>query len=254
MCVSTGQEALHLNHLSLPCSSCTWQNFPVLQISLPPSMCDSALRNSIIKYYELYIIILHHCYITFSKWTKNTRIQNNSFNFMHQFCLGSIVVITLIFLPSMVVMSASLPTVKELVTDLPGVLEVITKSLPLCLISVIGLMSFAILMTSSGSSVDKTSFVLIPAQLNLKARMEKCLCCEFYSHPWPWGTPRSSPESKPAMFRWIPCFLEGLGSPSAKWAGGCDRCVKLNTMWRAWGGSHLLILEGKGVPGLMGNE
>lgn len=59
---------------------------------------------------------------------------------------------TLSFLPSMVLISASLPMVKELVTDLPGVLEVTTKSFPFCLISVTGLMSLAILMTSSGRS------------------------------------------------------------------------------------------------------
>lgn len=67
---------------------------------------------------------------------------------------------TLSFLPSMVVISASLPMVKELVTVFPGVLEVTTKSLPFCLISVIGLMSLAILMTSSGSSGIKNTHLL----------------------------------------------------------------------------------------------
>ncbi|TNN67660.1 hypothetical protein EYF80_022124 [Liparis tanakae] len=52
----------------------------------------------------------------------------------------------------MVVISASFPMVKELVTVCPGVLEVTTKSLPFCWISVMGLMSLAILMTCSGSS------------------------------------------------------------------------------------------------------
>lgn len=65
---------------------------------------------------------------------------------------------TLSFLPSMVVISASLPMVKELVKVFPGVLEVTTKSLPFCLISVIGLTSLAILMTSSGSSGVKNTF------------------------------------------------------------------------------------------------
>lgn len=61
----------------------------------------------------------------------------------------------------MVVISASLPMVKELVTDFPGVLEVTTKSLPFCLISVIGLMSLATLMMSSGSSVEQNTDYLV---------------------------------------------------------------------------------------------
>lgn len=51
----------------------------------------------------------------------------------------------------MVVMSASLPSVNELVTDLLGVLDVTTKSLPFCCISTTGLISLAILMVSSGN-------------------------------------------------------------------------------------------------------
>ncbi len=57
---------------------------------------------------------------------------------------------TLSFLPSMVVISASLPMVKEFVTFFPGVLDVMVKSLPFCWISITGLTSLAILMTSSG--------------------------------------------------------------------------------------------------------
>lgn len=58
----------------------------------------------------------------------------------------------------MVVMSASLPSVNELVTDLLGVLDVTTKSLPFCCISTTGLISLAILMVSSGNpaKIDKT--------------------------------------------------------------------------------------------------
>lgn len=51
----------------------------------------------------------------------------------------------------MVVMSASLPSVNELVTDLLGVLDVTTKSLPFCCISTTGLISLAILIVSSGN-------------------------------------------------------------------------------------------------------
>lgn len=58
---------------------------------------------------------------------------------------------TFSFLPSMVVMSASLPSVNELVTDLLGVLDVTTKSLPFCCISITGLISLANLIVSSGN-------------------------------------------------------------------------------------------------------
>lgn len=175
---------------------------------------------------------------------------------------------TLIFLPSMVVISASLPMVKELVTVFPGVLEVTTKSLPFCLISVIGLMSLAIFMTSAGSSGkhSTSSFLFIPAVRNNESLNCNCWLCGYnikkksltttkwplclqlpkiiyffiificrplqlyqspwfvFSHPWPWGTPRSSPGSRPAMFHWRPCFLEDLDSPSPRWAGGWDGC------------------------------
>lgn len=53
----------------------------------------------------------------------------------------------------MVVMSASLPSVNELVTDLLGVLDVTTKSLPFCCISITGLISLANLIVSSGNPV-----------------------------------------------------------------------------------------------------
>lgn len=59
---------------------------------------------------------------------------------------------TLSFLPSRVVISASLPMVKEFVTVFPGVLDVMVKLLPFCWISVTGLTSLAILMTSSGKA------------------------------------------------------------------------------------------------------
>jgi len=50
----------------------------------------------------------------------------------------------------MVVISASLPMVNELVTVFPGVLDVMVKSLPFCWISVTGLTSLASLIISSG--------------------------------------------------------------------------------------------------------
>lgn len=87
---------------------------------------------------------------------------------------------TLRFLPSMVVISASLPMVKELVTVFPGVLEVITKSLPLCLISVIGLMSLAILITSAGRSGKGEGMFLI---LRFHSR-ERNHDCQTVSPAW----------------------------------------------------------------------
>lgn len=135
---------------------------------------------------------------------------------------------TLSFLPSMVVISASLPMVKELVTVFPGVLEVTTKSLPLCLISVIGLMSLAILMTSSGSSGVKNKFTFMTfIHWQIMARPGS----GGMSYPWPWGTPRSSPGRKPAMFRWSPCWIllnrGGLEAVTAVWSStqceGCDQ-------------------------------
>lgn len=148
---------------------------------------------------------------------------------------------TLSFLPSMVVISASLPMVKELVTVFPGVLEVMTKSFPFCLTSVIGLMSLAILITSAGRSAKKITCVFVnscKSKYSLRVHVLKgnrylyTLVC--FSYPWPWGTPRSSPGRRPAMFHWSPCPLEYLDSPLPRWAGGCDSCVKLNTMWRMW--------------------
>lgn len=62
---------------------------------------------------------------------------------------------TFSFLPSMVVISASFPSVNELVTDCLGVLDVTTKSSPFCCISTTGLMSLASLIRSSGSAVKK---------------------------------------------------------------------------------------------------
>jgi len=63
--------------------------------------------------------------------------------------------ITFIFLPSIVVMSASFPSVNELVTDCLGVFDVTTKSSPFCCISIIGLISLASLIRSSGNAVKK---------------------------------------------------------------------------------------------------
>lgn len=116
---------------------------------------------------------------------------------------------TLSFLPSMVVISASLPMVKELVTVFPGVLEVTTKSLPFCLISVIGLMSLAILMISSGSSSMKKMFTFTTFICWMKFARP---ASGVISHPGPWGILRSSPGHKPAKFRWSPCCLD-LDSP-----------------------------------------
>lgn len=59
---------------------------------------------------------------------------------------------TLKFFPLKVLISASLPMVKELVTVFPGVFVVTTKSLPVCWISVTGLTSLACSITSSGSA------------------------------------------------------------------------------------------------------
>lgn len=115
--------------ISPPLSSCVWQNFPVLHTSLPPSMETV------------------HC--GFVEMMQVRTWETGSVNNAGSCQRGRP---TLSFLPSMVVISASLPMVKELVTVFPGVLEVTTKSLPFCLISVTGLMSLAILMTSSGSS------------------------------------------------------------------------------------------------------
>lgn len=126
------EEVLSTSIISPPLSSCVWQNFPVLQTSFPPS------------------IETVHCVCG-----DDTREMHQNATKADSLQRGQQ---TLSFLPSMVVISASLPMVKELVTVFLGVLEVTTKSLPFCLISVIGLMSLAILMTSSGSSGDKNTF------------------------------------------------------------------------------------------------
>ena len=63
--------------------------------------------------------------------------------------------ITFSFLPFIVVMSASFPSVNEFVTDCLGVFDVTTKSSPFCCISTTGLMSLATLMRSSGNAVKK---------------------------------------------------------------------------------------------------
>lgn len=99
---------------------------------------------------------------------------------------------TLSFLPSMVVISASLPMVKELVTVFPGVLEVTTKSLPLCLISVIGLMSLAILITSAGSS-GKGEGMFLTLHFHSQERNQDCQTVSLENI-----TASSGPKSKAA--------------------------------------------------------
>lgn len=47
-----------------------------------------------------------------------------------------------------------------------------------------------------------------------------CQALVSFSYPWLWETLHSSPESRPAMFHWSPCFLDDLGSPLPMWAGG----------------------------------
>lgn len=167
---------------------------------------------------------------------------------------------TFSFLPSMVEISASLPMVKELVTVLPGVLEVMTKSLPVCLISVTGLTSLASLMISSDNSVEQNICIILDTFDVLKTEAMvnegKSSQVNSSSYPKPWGTPRSFPGSTPAMFHWSPFFLKSLGFSFTTAARGWDSCVRRNTTWGTSTSTHTLLYlqAGSSAPCLMSNK
>lgn len=102
----------------------------------------------------------------------------------------------------MVVISASLPIVNELVTDLLGVLDVTTKSLPFCCISTTGLISLAILIVSSGN----------PAQIGKTGHFVMDIANSFLQQRHKSSKPilEGDAQVKRQILFWIPLFSTGF--------------------------------------------